>query len=158
MNPTKWYEMVHTQWMRTEPRMRPSSLPTNHQRPTAVVSWSASILPAHVTSSLPNAHLIPMPGNPVPMDIDLAWRKAIPSALCFHCGQPGHFSKNCPDHLVVWNLSTDELQELLEDRLAKLDVAAPDSGPVVPADKESVTDGFSQRRRVKSTPSSSVYN
>ena len=76
------------------------------------------------------------------MDIDLAQRKEIPSALCFHCGQLGHFSKNCPDRFDVQNLSTDELQELLEDRLAQLDVAAPDSGPVIPANQESVTEGF----------------
>ena len=83
-----------------------------------------------------------MPGNLVPMDIDLAQRKAIPLTLFFHCGQPGHFSKNCLDRFDVQNLSTDKLQELLEDRLAQLDVAALDSGLVVPTDQESVTEGF----------------
>ena len=146
----KW----HTRRTRTEPQMRPSSLPTDHQRPLSAgqPAFSQPMSPRRCQMPTSSQHQ----ATPVPMDIDLAWRKAIPSALCFHCGQPGHFSKNCLDHLDVWNRSTDELQELLEDRLAKLDVAAPDSGPVVPADKESVTDGFSQKRQVKSTPSSSV--
>ena len=154
MNPTKWYEMARTV---DKNRATNEAFQSAYQSPAAVVSRSASILPARVTLSLPNAHLVPTPGNPVPMDIDLAWRKAIPSALCFYCGQPGHFSKNCLDRFDVQNLSTDELQELLEDRLAKLDVAAPDSGLVVPANQESDR-GFFQRRRVKSMSSLSVYN
>ena len=117
-NPTKWYKMAHTV---DENRATNEAFQSAYQSPAAIVSWSASILPACVTSSLPNAHLVPMPGNPVPMDIDLARGKVIPSALCFHCGQPGHFSKNWPDHFDIQNLSTDELQELLEDTSANFD-------------------------------------
>ena len=79
---------------------------------------------------------------PVPMDIDLTQRKVIPLASCFRCGKPRHFSKDCPDRFDVWNLSTDELQELLEDRLAQLDVATPEPGPTISAGQESVTEDF----------------
>jgi Zinc knuckle len=57
------------------------------------------------------------------MDIDLARRRALSSALCFRCRKPGHLSKECLDHFDIQTLSVDELQTLLEDRLAQLEVA-----------------------------------
>jgi Zinc knuckle len=57
------------------------------------------------------------------MDIDLARRRALTSALCFRCGKPGHLSKECLDRFDVQTLSVDKLQALLEDRLTQLDVA-----------------------------------
>ena len=138
-NPTRWYEMARTV---DKNRATNEAFQSSYRSQTAVISRSASILPARVAPSLPNAHLVPTPGNPVPMDIDLTRKKAIPSASCFRCGKPGHFSKDCPDRFDVRNLSTDELQELLEDRLAQLDVATPEPGPTVSTGQESVTEDF----------------
>ena len=62
------------------------------------------------------------------MDVDaLRKRSALPPG-CFRCGKPGHFSKNCPEPVDIRTLSIDELQEILEDRLAQLDVA-PEEPP-----------------------------
>jgi len=68
------------------------------------------------------------------MDLDLARRKAMPASTCFRCGKPGHFGRDCPDRFDVRALSVDELQTILEDRLAQLDVVS--ANPVDPAGEE----------------------
>jgi zinc knuckle protein len=123
MSPVKWYEMARTV---DDNRATNEAFQSAYRAPTASAGRSNSILPVRSAPSFPNANLVPTPGNPILMDIDLAQRKALPSASCFRCRKPGHFSKECPDRFDVWTLSIDELQELLEDKLAQLDVATPD--------------------------------
>lgn len=136
-SPVMWYEMARTV---DDNRATNEAFQSAYRAPTASASRSNSILPVRSAPSFPNANIVPTPGNPVPMDIDLARRKALPSASCFRCGKPGHFSKECPDRFDVRTLSIDELQELLEDKLAQLDVATPD--PPFPVPEESVTEDF----------------
>jgi hypothetical protein len=70
---------------------------------------------------------MPTPGHPVPMDIDASKRKPLSDASCYRCKRTGHWAKDCPDRFDVRQLSNDELQEILQDRLVKLDVVAEDS-------------------------------
>jgi hypothetical protein len=60
------------------------------------------------------------------MDVDAMWRKGALPPGCFRCGKPGHFSRNCGEPVDIRTLSIDELQEILEDRLAQLDIASED--------------------------------
>ena len=57
------------------------------------------------------------------MDVDALRKLSALPPSCFCCGEPGHFSKNCPKPVDIRTLSIDELQEILEDRLAQLDIA-----------------------------------
>jgi hypothetical protein len=94
------------------------SLPT----PTRPIGTSL-FRSAQVAAPQRHAHSTPAPGNPVPMDVDLLRKRAPLPASCFRCGKPGHFGKDCPDRFDVRALSVEELQGILEDKLAQLDVA-----------------------------------
>jgi hypothetical protein len=101
-NNTRWYEMACTV---DQNRATNEAFQSAYRNPLAPVGRSASIFPARPALSLPNAHLVPTPGNPIPMDIDLARRRALPSVLCVRCGKPGQLSKECPNPFDVWTLS-----------------------------------------------------
>ena len=68
-----------------------------------------------------HTHIIPTPSNPVPMDLDAA-KKRVMELLCYHCNLPGHLGKNCPTRFDIRMMSMHELQEVLENRMALLDV------------------------------------
>jgi hypothetical protein len=71
-----------------------------------------------------HAHLHPSPGNPVPMDLDAA-RNAPVSPRCFRCKLPGHFGNNCPNRHDVRMMTTEELEEVIQQRLIRLDTPQP---------------------------------
>ena len=90
------------------PRSGPAPLP----RPAVPVTK-----PVH-------AHLHPSPGNPIPMDLDSA-RNTPVSPKCFRCKLPGHFSNNCPSRHDVRMMTTEELEEVIQQWLFQLDTPQP---------------------------------
>ena len=82
------------------------------------------------------------------MDIDLLKRKTPLPLSCYRCGEVGHVSNQCLRQFDVRELSIDNLQEILQDRLAQLDVAPAEEAE--PAEVTPVTRcrrrGFSEER------------
>ena len=57
------------------------------------------------------------------MDLDSA-RNTLVSPKCFRCKLPGHFSNNCPSCHDV-HMMTTELEEVIQQRLFRLDTPQP---------------------------------
>ncbi|KDR64956.1 hypothetical protein GALMADRAFT_82488 [Galerina marginata CBS 339.88] len=85
-----------------------------------------SMLPVPKAPAVPfrYAHTTPSPGNPIPMDIDAARKKSALPQNCRRCGELGHWANDCPHRYDVRHMSTDEVQNVLEDMLARLDVVS----------------------------------
>jgi hypothetical protein len=83
-----------------------------------------------------NAHFRPSPGNPVPMDVDAARRKAAALISCYRCGKAGHKVPDCPLRFDVRACTIDELQSLLEIKMAELDVVAAEDDHEVTVEED----------------------
>jgi len=68
----------------------------------------------------------PTPRNPAPMDIDTSFKMQPLPFSCYRCGKAGHKAPNCPTWFDIQELSIDDLQTYLEDRLAELDAKQPE--------------------------------
>jgi len=134
-NPEEWYSMAR---IVDENRATNEAFQSASRGPAPTVRSTtfsmAAIPPARsLAPAIPqrHAHTVPTPGNPVPMDVDAIRKRSTLPPGCFRCGEPGHFSRNCPKPIDVRTLSVDELQEILEDKLAQLDVAQEEPAQLV---------------------------
>jgi hypothetical protein len=138
--PTDWYEAARTldQNQATNEAFRSA-----YRLPNPISSQPRPVVPGLLCPPV-HAHTRPSPGNPVPMDIDAARKKASLPIACYRCGKPGHKTPECDLRFDVRALTIDELQGYLEDRLAKLDVA-PSEEEVEEEEEKSDQQDFAPR-------------
>jgi hypothetical protein len=126
--PTAWYEAARNVDQNRASNEafrsahRTSAPLSNHLRPP-IQSVSRPLLT--------QAHVKPTPGYPVPMDIDANRRKTPITPTCFRCGKSGHKVPDCPVQYDVRTLTTDELEAILETRLAERDVVPIEDCPSI---------------------------
>jgi hypothetical protein len=86
------------------------------------------------------AHTTPTPGNPVPMDVDVARRAANKvQQRCYCCGKIGHFINDCPQPLDVRSMGREEIDlwmEQLNAWMDKINLLSTSDEPEVPTDME----------------------
>jgi len=68
----------------------------------------------------------PTPRNPVLMGIDASQKMQPLPFSCYECRNAGHKAPDCPTRINIQELSIDDLQTYLKDRLVELDVKHPE--------------------------------
>ena len=61
--------------------------------------------------------------NPVPMDIDATKRKGANPPVCYRCGEPGHLKPQCPKRFDIRHMTTEEVDEWMQQQAIDKDVA-----------------------------------
>jgi len=125
--PTAWYEAARNI---DQNRASNEAFRSAHRTSTS----SNLLRPPALSVSRPLPMQVPVkptPGYPVPMDVDTSRRRTPIPPTCFRCGKSGHKVPDCPLQYDIRSLSTDELQAILEDRLAKRDVVPAEDCPSI---------------------------
>jgi hypothetical protein len=87
---------------------------------------SRPLFPVKVTPAFPST-ITPSKSNdtgPVPMEVDASRSRGKVPIVCHRCGQPGHFRNQCPKQYDVRFMTTDELEDCLQNQLIQRDVAS----------------------------------
>jgi len=114
--------------------------------PTPAVSCPLAMpRPVPIAPAACFAHSNPSPGNPVPMDIDAAWKTKAAPDTCQRCGKTGHWAKECDLRFDVRYMDTDELERELENKFSAKDVV-PAEPPVEEKEELSIEDFVSHSR------------
>jgi len=86
--------------------------------------FSVLCSPLAALSSVPPRPPLPLPApsGGISMDIDVVRKtRSLPPRGCYRCREANHLVKDCPYHLDVQRLTTEQREELIEDLMALKD-------------------------------------
>ena len=90
---------------------RPTPFSVLHSSPVALPSVPLRLPPP-----------LPVPSGRIPIDVDAVWKtRSLPLQGCYQCGEANYLVKDCPHHLDVQRLTTEQREELIEDLMALKD-------------------------------------
>jgi len=127
-NPDAWYraarriDQAHlaNEAFQSVSRSAPSaSLKTISARPPLLSTARLPLAPPPLVIPKPPPTA---PSIGVPMDVDAARKaRSLPLRGCYRCGDVNHVVRDCPHHMDVHQLTTEQREELIEDLLALKD-------------------------------------
>jgi len=81
-------------------------------------SWfkSASIPASDFRPPVQPAQTPKVVQNPIPMDNDATKRKGTTLTICYRCGEPGHIKPQCPKRFDIRHMTTEELDEWMQQK------------------------------------------
>jgi hypothetical protein len=94
--------------------------------------------PTRPTASVESPLPAPKPKNdtPVPMEVDASRPRGRFPITCHRCGQAGHYKHQCPFRYDVRYMSSEELEDCLQDQLTKEDMVENKERVAVEEDTE----------------------
>jgi len=127
MVPMDWYTATRTidqNWATNEAFQSSYQTPSVAPTPSCPATFNTILFQALERSTNHQHDLTPR--NPVPMDIDASWKTQRLLFSSYRCRKAGHKAPDCPTQFDIRELSMDDLQTYLEDRLAELDAKHPE--------------------------------
>jgi len=80
-------------------------------------------LPPALPLSVTPKPLLPAPSMGVPIDVDTTRKtRSLSPRGCYRCGDANHLVRDCPYHMDVYQLTSEQREELFEDLLALKDM------------------------------------
>jgi hypothetical protein len=76
------------------------------------------------------------------MDIDATCCRNAILMLCRHCGEPGHFTRECPKAYDICYMSSDEREDWIECLLSRSDVATAKTPEILLRQSEGTEEDF----------------
>jgi hypothetical protein len=101
--------------------------PSTATKPVVPMPVSRPLFPPRSFQATPAPPPIPpKPSStaPIPMEVDASRSRNRIPMTCHRCGQPGHFKNQCPKRFDVRFMSTDEIEEHVQQQVLQKDIAA----------------------------------